>query len=170
MRYKLGALFFYFAASTALAAGGLRETAYGPDTAPTVMNVDAAIITGEGSALPGINIGAAARISDRAPLYLGAELGVFVATESPSYALFPLLGQLYYQFEPAAFVHPLLGVMAGPILSTGGGVAAAQFGVLFRPGLNFELGDRAVLNLEPRFGVFGSSFVFIPQIGAVFAI
>lgn len=154
----------------AFAAQTLRETAAGPDTAETVVNVDAAIITGEGAALPGVNLGVATRISNEAPLYLGGEFGAYISTGYSSYALFPFLASMYYQFEPHAVVHPLVGMMAGPVLATGGGVSTARFALMFRPGVNIELGKRAVLNLEPRFGVLGSDFVFAPQMGAVFAL
>ncbi len=163
-------LLVFFVCAEGMTASTLRETSRGPDTAPTVANIHAGIISGDGIAEAGIDLGIASRISDTAPLYLGANLGIFVATESPSYALIPLMLNLYYQFEPEAVIHPLLGVMAGPVLATGGGFSTVRLGVLFRPGVNIELGKAAVLSLEPRFGVLGSRFVFIPQVGAIFPI
>ena len=148
----------------------LRETAGGPDTANTVVNLNGAILVSDGTAAPGVNVGINTRISEEAPLYAGAELGTFLATGNNSYAVLPFMGDIYYQFQPVAVVHPLVGIMAGPVLSTGGGFSTARLGLIFRPGLNFELGKRAALNVEPRFGVIGSEFVFIPQVGAVFAL
>lgn len=156
--------------SSAFGANTLHETAGGPDTAETVLNTGGALMISDGTALPGATVGINTRIVDDAPLYAGAELGTFLATGSNTYALFPLMGDLYYQFQPVAVVHPLVGVMAGPVLSTGGGISTARLGLIFRPGINFELGRRAALNVEPRFGVIGSEFVFLPQVGAVFGI
>jgi hypothetical protein len=126
-------------------------------------------MTFSGNGLPGVNVGLSTRVSDKSPLYLGAELGFFMAMGTPSYDVLPLLGGLYYQFEPTAVVHPLLGVMAGPVITTGGGYSALRLGALVRPGVNFELGKSVVINAEPRFGVVGSTFVFVPEIGAIFA-
>lgn len=166
----LGSLVLCFAASIASGATELVDTANGPDTASSVLNAEAGLLGNEGGALPGANVGVSTRISGSSPLYLGAELGFFVAAGTPSYGEFPLLGSLYYQFEPTKFIHPLLGVMAGPVISTGGNQAAMSFGAFFRPGFNFELGERAVLNVEPRFGVVGSSLVFLPEIGVIIPI
>jgi len=165
-----GILFMFASASAAFGASALRETANGPDTADSVLNVGGAILSSGGSALPGADVGISVRIADRSPLYAGAELGTFFSLGNASYGVFPILGSLYYQFEPVSALHPLLGAMAGPVFSTGGGVSAGRLAVLFRPGFNIELGRRAAINIEPRFGVIGSSFVFIPQAGAIFAI
>jgi hypothetical protein len=123
-RSFFGSLICCFVVNTALGSNVLKETARGPDTAITVLNAEAAIMAFDGGALPGANVGLHNRISDPSPLYLGAELGFFVATGATSYAELPLLGSLYYQFEPTAVVHPLLGFMAGPVITTGGGYSA----------------------------------------------
>ena len=166
----VGSLVLCLWASAALGRSELIDTARGPDTAVTLVNAEGGIMAYDGGALPGVNVGITTRISDRSPLYMGAELGFFIATANPAYGEFPLLGSLYYQFEPARFVHPLLGVLAGPVISTGGNESTVRFGAFFRPGVNFELGDRAVLNVEGRFGVVGSTFVFLPEAGVIFPI
>lgn len=151
------------------AASSIKETSGGPDTAPLVMNVAGGILASGGSAFPGMVIGINARLAQQGPFYLGGELGAFLATGSPAYAMFPLLASGYFQFELSSGVHPSLGAMIGPVFSTAS-ANSAQLEVLFRPGVNFELGRRFVINLEPRFGVMGSSFIFVPQLGVIFAL
>ncbi len=151
------------------ASNTIRETTGGPDTAPLVLNVAAGLLTSGASASPGMVVGINSRITHRGPIYLGGEFGAYVVTRSPAYAMFPLLASGYVQFELSSGVHPLLGAMIGPVFSTSGG-SSAQLEILFRPGLNFELGRNFVLNMEPRFGVMGSSFIFVPQLGVILAI
>jgi hypothetical protein len=160
--------FFSLGISAPVFSAALVETTGGPDTARTVFDVHGGILTGGGVTAPGFDLGIAGRILDNAPLYLGAQFGAFISASSPSFVEIPLLAELYYQFTPSSGIHPLLGAMVGPILSTGGGLSTAQFGFLLRPGFNFELGHAAVLSLEAPFGVIGSDFVVIPQIGAIF--
>jgi hypothetical protein len=150
-------------------ADRLHESIHGPDESATVWNLDGAMIAGGGDVLPGIEIGLSTRILDSSPLYLGGELGMFLSADRPSYFMMPILASLYYQFEPYSSVHPLLGVLTGPNISTGGGYSTVSFEFLFRPGINIALG-RVSLNLEPRFGVIGDNFVFAPQVGAVLAL
>jgi hypothetical protein len=169
MRYKLG---FSAVLSAVLIChfsyAALHETVRGPDESPTVINVDGSLVVGGGQALPGFDLGLSTRLASDAPLYIGADFGVYVSTASPSFALIPILGSLYYQFEPYSSVHPLLGVLVGPTISTGGGYSDVNFEALVRPGLNIALGSTS-LNMEARFGVIGPNFVFAPQIGATFA-
>lgn len=148
----------------------LITTPGGPDTARTLFNSQAALLALDNSILGGLNFGINGRISNHNPLYLGAEAGAFISNTSPTYAILPLLGSLYYQFEPNEGVHPLLGVLAGPIIATGGTVPAVRMGLFFRPGINFEISKSAVLNIEARFGVLGSSFVFAPALGVIWPI
>lgn len=161
-------LLFAVTASAVGATNTIKETTGGPDTAPLVMNIAAGIIASNGSATPGAVIGLNTRLTERGPIYLGGEFGAFVATGTPSYAMFPLLASGYYQFELGTGVHPLLGAMVGPVFSTAAG-SSVQLELLFRPGFNFEVGRRFVINVEPRLGVIGSSFVFVPQLGVILA-
>jgi len=148
----------------------LTTTFTAPSTAPTVLNLDGGMMIGGGDALPGAEIGISSRISDDMPLYLGAEFGAFLRGESPSYAVFPLMPTIYAQFQVSPRVRPILGVIAGPVISTGGGFSSVRFGFFGRPGINFDLGRTASLKIETRFGVIGSTVIFLPEVGAVFAI
>ncbi len=159
-----------FLSFSAGAAERLVETVHGPDTARTVMNLDGAIMATDGQDAAGVNIGIAQRLEAATPLYIGAELGSFLTTGASTHVIFPLLGQAYYQLEFKSVVHPLIGVMAGPVISTGENDFTIDLGAFIRPGMNIELGRKAVLNLETRLGVIGSTFVFMPQVGAIFPI
>jgi hypothetical protein len=163
----LGALFLV---APAIAVDRLVETVHGPDTAPTVMNLDGALLASEGDSAAGATIGIAQRLNAATPLYIGAELGLFLTTGYSTYTIAPLLGQAYYQLELKSVIHPLIGFMAGPVISSGGTDSTLQLGAFFRPGINFELGKSAVLNLESRLGVIGSNFVLMPQVGVIFPI
>ena len=165
-RYSRFALVLSIISATGF--GAIYERVNGPDTAPAVINIDGAIAIFDNTALPGVDIGIAGRIAS-APLYLGGDLSLLFHAADPSFVIMPILGTLYYQFEPYGAVHPLLGVLAGPVISTGGGFSTVRMGVLMRPGMNIEIGRTAALNIEPRFGVLGDAFVFAPQVGATFA-
>jgi hypothetical protein len=145
-------------------------TTAGPDTAPNVATVAGAFLTNGGTSAPGFTAGMARRLDADTPLYYGAEAGLYVATGTPSYLVIPLLANVHYLFQLDSAVHPLVGVMAGPVFATGGGLSAARFGLLFRPGVNIELGRSVALNVEARFGVIGSAGVFQPQLGVIFGI
>lgn len=145
------------------------ETAASPSEAATVLNLDAILGVSSGAKLPGVDIGIAARLGS-SPVYLGADLGILDHGSDPTYVVAPLLGSLYYQLEARGPLHPLLGLMAGPVFTTGGGFDTTRLGLLVRPGINLALGNIAAINLEPRFGLIGSSFSFLPQLGATFAL
>lgn len=158
-------------AISSLAVPRITDTHRGPAFSSTIMNLQASILTHSGQGAPGFNVGMASQLGTEIPVYIGGEVGMYLETVSPSYAIVPLLGQVYVQFATDATVHPLIGVLAGPVIATGGGdSAAAGLGMLFRPGINIDVGRTAALNLEARFGVIGSSFVIAPTIGAIVAI
>jgi hypothetical protein len=151
------------------AASEQEETATSPSEAATVLNLDAILGVSSGDKLPGVDIGIAARLGS-SPVYLGADLGILDHGSDPTYVVAPILGSLYYQLAAQGPLHPLLGLMAGPVFTTGGGFDAARLGLLVRPGVNLALGNIAAVNLELRFGLIGSSFAFLPQLGATFAL
>jgi hypothetical protein len=146
-----------------------QETATSPSEAATVMNIDVILGVSSGAQLPGVDVGIAARMGSR-PIYFGANFGILDHGSDPTYLLVPLLGSVYYQLEGQGNLHPLLGLMAGPVFTTGGGFDAVRLGLLIRPGINLALGNIAAINFEPRFGLIGSSFAFLPQLGATFAL
>ncbi len=154
----------------ATAEGALSETSVGPDSASYTATVDGAILSSNGTAAPGITASLAKRNDVDTPLYYGAEMGLYLQSSSLSYMVIPVMAHAFYLFEFDAPIHPLIGIIAGPVFTTGGGISAVRMGLLFRPGINVELGERAALNFEVRFGAFGSTSVAQPQLGVVFAI
>ncbi len=159
--------FSFLSVSVQAARGGVSETTGGPDTSGRTVTVDAALLSSSGVTSPGVTAGMSWRHNADTPLYYGGEVGVYF-NSTPSSVTIPLLAQAYYLFEIDSAVHPLIGAMIGPVFSTGPG-SSAEFGLLFRPGVNVELGKSVALNAEARFGVIGGTGVFQPQLGVIFA-
>jgi hypothetical protein len=146
------------------------STTGGPDTSSTVATVDGALMTGGGSATPGLTAGWNWRHNDDTSLYYGADVGVFIDTGTPSFAVIPVMANAYYLFQADSPVHPLLGAMVGPVFSTGGAVSTVRLGLMVRPGVNIELGKSVALNAEARFGILDGAGIFQPQLGVIFGI
>lgn len=136
-------------------------------TAPILMDVNAGVLVGGGDALPGMNASVKARLNTDVPLYLGAETGLFFFSGG---AVIPILGTLSTEFTASRDIHPVVGVSVGPSLATGGGYSTARFTLLFNPGIYVDLSRNMALNVLARFGVIGSTFVALPQLGLIFAI
>lgn len=137
---------------------------------PMVVNVAPAIMVTSGPALPGVNLELTARIIRSVNLYGGVVSGGYFFTAETFGAVIPLLPTAYFEFSPSPKVHPILGVALGPVIGAGNSTTAVRFGMLFRTGMNIYLAPDIALNVEPRLGVIGSSFTFIPQLGATFAL
>jgi len=154
----------------ATAEAAVSTTFASPDSASYTATVAGAILSSGSSALPGVTANFAKRNDADTPFYYGAEMGLYLQTSSLAYLVIPVLAHADYLFEFDAPIHPLVGVLAGPVFTTGGGINAVRMGLMFRPGLNVDVGERADINFEVRFGVLGTSTVVQPQLGAVFAL
>lgn len=167
--YALGlmALCFWFATAEAAVS---TTTTVGPDNSDYTATLDGAILSSGGTAIPGVTASFAKRLDLSTPLYYGAEMGLFFQTSSPTYLVIPVLAHASYLFELESPVHPYVGVAAGPAFATGGGLSAVRLELMFRPGLNVELGSGVALNGEFRFGLLGTLSVVQPQLGVVLAI
>lgn len=137
----------------------------------TILSVGPALeIPGEGKALPGFSFSAATPVSSTVPLYVGADAGFYLDTADKFKGNIPVMAVMYLEFATGGRVHPLLGVSAGPVFGVGEGQKSVQFGMLLKPGLNISLSNDIDLNIESRLGVYGSTFVYLPQIAASFTI
>lgn len=156
--------------SNTFAATTKSETSVLHREAPTLLAVKTGFIVGDGEALPGVNAQVVGRLNTEFPFYGGAEMGMFIYSETgASAAVIPVLGTIFTEFEASRTIHPTLGVSAGPAFSTGAGLSAARFSLLFDPGIHFALGGADLL-AQVRFGVLGSTFVALPQLGFAFSI
>ncbi len=132
-----------------------------------------------------INTGALIRVEQNSPIFVGADLGVDFWTFNSTTTLakssatgFQLLPTAIYRFRMADLHNffPYVGVSVGPNVyverstSTAGVQTSATsvlFEALLRPGVYTSLTDSIALNIEAKFGVLRSEFIFLPQINAV---
>lgn len=162
-----------FLVSTGLVAApaGSSSVSFSPThVAKTILSVGPAIdIPGSNKALPGMNFTAVTSAAPGVPLYVGVDAGFFFKND-PFIGELPILGTLYYEFVTGGATRPVLGVSAGPVFGVGNNPESARFGMLLKPGVNIRMADTVGLTLESRIGVFGSQFVYLPQISASFAL
>jgi hypothetical protein len=138
---------------------------------PYQMDFTGGMILDNGTALPGIEAKLTARLNTNLPLYAGGEFGFFLlSTTNNSAAVLPILGTIYTPFEVAQRVSLRMGISAGPVLATGGGYATARFAFLFDPTVLIAVADSVAFNAQVRFGVIGSDFVAIPEVGLTFSL
>lgn len=138
---------------------------------PYIMDVNAGILTGGGSALPGVDVQVRGRLNTEAPLYIGGEIGTFIySNDFSSGVVVPILGSFSTDFATDTIVHPTLGVSAGPALASGSNYSTARFALLFNPGVHIHIDPTMDLSVLARLGVIGSTFVALPQVGIMFAI
>jgi hypothetical protein len=165
------------------------QTTDGATTTDTMMSPSAAkfrayigpgIFVGGGTAGFAMNFGGAAHVTNM-PLYVGADLGLDFIGDA---TIIQLLPTAYYMFTLPKLRHTRLygGLSLGPAIATAGGFAGqvgnAQvnvggsttvlFEMLIRPGAEFDLAPNLMVQVEPKFGLLSSSFVFIPQANAVY--
>ena len=128
-------------------------------------------IPGAGGALPGFAFTAATNVAHDVPLYVGADSGFYFTGAPTFHGQVPVLATMYFEFVSTSNprVRPLLGVSAGPTFGVGEGQQAAQFAMFAKPGINIQLADGIDLNIESRLGVVGSTFTYLPQVAASFA-
>lgn len=100
------------------------------------------------------------------PLYLTGDTGPYFYTGYSFQVMVPILLGMDYHFQiPDSSIRPIFGVGLGPVIGS-----RVVFGMLFRPGLIFDIHRSVSLNIELRLGVIASSFAFVPQFGARFAL
>ncbi len=135
----------------------------------TLMNLGAGFLIGGGSAAPGVGVGFSTRITSRAPVYLGVDTGSYFYS-SPFAWVIPIMPMVKYMFYGNTPFVPTLGLSMGPVFGIGSGVSAVSFGMFFKPGVQFNVNHDFNIFFEPRLGVIGSSFIFDPEISALFHI
>ncbi len=159
------------AASSLMAAPtGSSSANFSTHSVPnTVLSVGPALnIQGAGKALPGLNFTAVTAAAPGVPLYIGVDAGFFFNNEPNFNGVLPVLGTMYYEFPTGAATRPMLGVSGGPVFGIGENQESARFGMLLKPGLNIRMADTVGITIESRIGVFGSTFVYLPQVSAHF--
>ena len=134
----------------------------------TVMNLGAGFLIGGGAASPGVGIGFHTHLTNSAPVYLGLDTGSYFHT-SPFAWIIPLMPTIKYLFFGNAMLVPTLGLSMGPVFGLGD-FNSISFGMLFKPGVQMNINRQLDIFFEPRFGVVGSTFIFDPEISAVFSI
>ncbi len=155
---------FVFLPITTVRANTLSDSFH--TTPNTPLDLNAGIIVGGLSALPGIDATVAFRLHTDFPLYVGGQLGFFMLTATNTSGVeIPILGTLYTPMEISRRASLRMGVSTGPVIAAGNGVSSAQFAALLDPALLFAIGDGLALNVQARFGVIGSTFVVLPQVG-----
>lgn len=139
--------------------------------APYYLDANAGVLVGGGDGLPGVDVRLNGRLNTEVPLYFGGEVGLFFFSNyAASGAVIPILGNLTTVFNSNRRIRPLLGASVGPVISTGSGYSTARFALLINPGVNFDLSREFSMNVLARFGVIGSTFVALPEVGLSFAI
>jgi len=131
------------------------------------LTVAPSIAVVEGIGLPGLNLQLAGRPVSAVPLNLTADIGPYFYTGSQVFRVaVPILFGMDYEFlMPGTKLRPFFGVNLGPVVGS-----RVVFAMLFRPGLNFDIGHGIALNFEPRLGVIAAAFAFVPQFGARFSL
>jgi hypothetical protein len=123
------------------------------------------VIIGGGTGLPGFNLQFGAKVVRRLPLHVTVDAGPYFYSGYYGFrvAVPILFGADYEFFIPGSNVSFVAGVNFGPVVSS-----AVTFGMLFRPGINVSLERGLDFSFEPRFGVIGGFFAFVPQLGIRF--
>lgn len=155
------------------------------NTAPSMsVHVGAGLAVFNSSTGWALNFGSMHRISDETPLFVGADLGLNFwsfsapagATSSSATAI-QLLPSIVYGLELTTIrgVYPYVGLSIGPNVfiskSTVAGFSSSStklyFEALVRPGVRIDLNRTFALDLEPKFGILRSEFIFLPQANLV---
>jgi hypothetical protein len=122
----------------------------------------------------------AKQVSEGSPLFFALDLGLnFWSFSSPlggpslgatGVALLPSV--VYgFSFAGVKSVRPFVGASLGPQLYMERGQPARVFlQLMVRPGVNVAASEAFSLNIEPKFGILGGSFAFLPTISAVVAL
>jgi hypothetical protein len=148
--------------------GGVSTSKVNPfQETPVTMDIATGIAVMNGVSMPGLNFGLYTRLIKQTPVYFGIETSAFFDTVGQTGALVPVLAGTYVEFELSPKVKPTLGVLTGPafVVNSTAPSNHTTYALLLRPGMDFVLAKNVGLNLQSRFGVIGSSFVVIPQLG-----
>ncbi len=134
--------------------------------------------TNSGSAGFSTHFGAVTQLTSDSPLFVGVDLGLqfwsFSSKQGDRSATgLQLLPTAYYNVDwniESAF-QPYVGVSAGPHVyfsrnPSKGDQTNINFEALLRPGITFLMAPGLSVNFEPKVGIIGADFVFLPTIAA----
>lgn len=134
--------------------------------------------THSGSAGFSTHFGAVTQLTSDSPLFVGVDFGLqFWSFDSKqgdrSATGLQLLPTAYYNVDwnvESAF-QPYVGISAGPHVyfsrnPVKGQSTSVNFEALLRPGVTFLMAPGLSMNFEPKLGIIGSDFVFLPTIAA----
>lgn len=134
--------------------------------------------TNSGSAGFSTHFGAVTQLTSDSPLFVGLDLGLQFwsfssKTGDRSATGLQLLPTAYYNLDldiESAF-QPYVGISAGPHVyfsrnPAKGEQTTINFEALLRPGVTFLMAPGLSVNFEPKIGVIGADFVFLPTIAA----
>jgi hypothetical protein len=161
----LAALFFS-TSGYAVPAESVMTAPTRSDAGPLRLSLDGGVLARAQTVSPGINAGLAKIISTagEVSLSLGANAGAFFLSRSPSSATFLLLPEGFFTYELTPRVHPKAGVETGIALSTGGS-STAEYVLLLKAGVDIALSEELLVNVEPKVGIVGTNFAFLPLLG-----
>jgi hypothetical protein len=160
------------------------ESVYGPQNPKWELYAGPGMMAFGGVAGFAINFGGAYKVMPNMPLYVGADLGVGFASGTE----IQILPTAYWVFEVPSMpkFHFMGGLSLGPtIVSEGATIptvningtiiqgtsvsaSSVQFELLFRPGMQYEVGKNFMATFEPKFGILSSSFIFNPTLNGVY--
>ena len=134
---------------------------------PTSIVVAPSLLVADGGVAAGVLGQFSMPVIRGTPLFFTAEVAPYFASNyvATGVAVATLVGMDYRFALPRTKIRPLFGVNFGPVWGR-----RVVFGMLFRPGVDFPIAPSIELNLETRFGVIASTFVFLPQFGIRFVL
>ncbi len=130
----------------------------------------------EGVAGVGASTSLVFRLKANLALYVGLESGFYHwSSGGVSISSIPILPTLYYRVRiSGSNVTPYFGASVGISVTIGslafyGSASEIDFMGLARPGIEFELDRQTSFYVEPKLGIIGSTFVFLPNVGVTFS-
>jgi hypothetical protein len=126
-----------------------------------------------------LNAGAVSQLTPGLPIYFGADfgldfwnIGLINSGASTKRVGIQMLPTAYYRFDlpklPAW--HPYAGLSVGPNWMIGSDYSRVFFELLIRPGISYSFSSDLSLAFEPKFGLLGNRFAFMPTLSGVFAL
>lgn len=131
------------------------------------LNAGAALLTNNGSAMPGVAVDLTNEVKAVSNLYYGWAVGAYAQSEGAGYALIPLMAKINMAFQTTEKIQTVVGLSTGVAFATAA-AETARFALFFEPGANIAIAKNLNLAVLPKFGVLSSSFVFNPQLGVQF--
>lgn len=128
-----------------------------------------------GLTVPGIATSVQARVAkikNRLPLYVGADLDVLfvgVYAYSSGVALVPM-GSVTMHIPTGGIATPTVGVAMGPSFLLGSYFSGVGFAAMFKPGVLIDIEDGMEVDAQLRVGGVGGFVLFMPQVGIRFKI